>query len=152
MNQGIATALTAIGAAQALKVPIKQRITGEWDWSVLLQTGGMPSSHSAGVTALATYVAWKKGLRTVDFALSTIFGMIVMYDAMGVRRYAGETAMEVNDLKVEVEKLAKEHPGIYHKKREKELKEMLGHMPREVAAGSLLGLAVGTLSYWLVRS
>jgi acid phosphatase family membrane protein YuiD len=152
MNQGIATALTAIGAAQALKVPIKQKITGEWDWSVLLQTGGMPSSHSAGVTALATYVAWKKGWRTVDFALSSIFGMIVMYDAMGIRRYAGETAMEVNDLKVEVEKLAKEHPGIYHKKREKELKEMLGHMPREVAAGSLLGLAVGTLSYWLVRS
>lgn len=151
MNQGIATALAAIGAAQVLKVPIKQMTTDEWDWSALFGTGGMPSSHSAGVTALATYVALKEGIRSVDFALAAVFGVIVMYDAMGIRRHAGETAVEVNELKEEVEKLAKEHPGVYHQKREKELKEMLGHLPSEVVGGSLLGIAIGTVSYLLTE-
>jgi acid phosphatase family membrane protein YuiD len=149
MNPGIITALSAIGAAQLMKVPIKRWRTGRWDKSALFQAGGMPSSHSAGVSALATYVGLKRGMRTVDLALAAIFGMIVMYDAAGVRRQAGEIAVEVNNLEEEVEKLVLHHSGEYHRAREKDLKEQIGHLPEEVLAGSLLGIAVGTAGYYL---
>lgn len=151
MNKGIEAALMAIGTAQLMKVSLKRCKEGVWDGAALLETGGMPSSHSAGVTALATYIALSKGVRTIDFALASIFGLIIMYDAMGIRRHAGETAVEVNDLKEEVEKLARKHRGGYHQKREKELKEVLGHLPGEVAVGCLLGIGVGSLSYLLTE-
>jgi acid phosphatase family membrane protein YuiD len=147
MNRGLATAMTALGLAQALKVPIEYARKGKWNFAKLVETGGMPSSHSAAVSSLAAYVALKRGLCSVDFAISTIFGLIVMYDAMGIRRHAGEIAVEVNDLKVEVEQLADHHPGVYHEKKEKELKEMLGHLPEEVIGGCLLGIGLGTVSY-----
>lgn len=149
MNRGITTALASIGAAQALKLPIGYSKTKRWDWSSFLQTGGMPSSHSAGVASLATYIALKRGIPTVDFALSAVFGMIVMYDAMGIRRHTGEIAVEVNELDAQIERLSEQHPGIYHVKREKELKEQLGHLPIEVLGGSLLGIAMGAFSFWL---
>jgi uncharacterized protein len=106
----------------------------------------MPSSHSAAVAALSSYIAWKRGLCSIDFAVSSIFGLIVMYDAMGVRRHAGEIAAEVNELQEEVDLLADRRPGGYHEQRRKHLKEVLGHMPEEVAAGLILGVAVGTTS------
>lgn len=149
MNRAITTAIGSIGIAQALKLPVHYARTGKWDWSALLRTGGMPSSHSAGVASLASYIALKKGISTIDFALSAVFGLIVMYDAMGIRRHAGEIAMEVNELDVQVEKLSRQHPGFFHVKREKELKEQLGHMPEEVLAGAILGAAIGAVSYVL---
>jgi acid phosphatase family membrane protein YuiD len=150
MNKAFTTAIAAMGAAQLIKMQLKRRETGVTDWLTLTQTGGMPSSHSAAVTSLATYVGFKKGWKSVPFALSSIFGMIVMYDAMGIRRHAGEIAMEVNQLEEEVEKLSNEHfPGDYHRKREKDLKELLGHMPAEVAGGALLGIGAGAVGYWL---
>jgi hypothetical protein len=147
LNRGFTTALATIGIAQFLKLPIKKFRTGKWDVTNLLGTGGMPSSHSAAVTSLTTYIAMDKGVKSIDFALSTMFGLIVMYDAMGIRRHAGEIAMQVNKLDVEVEKLAGHHPGIYHQRRHKELKEMLGHQPEEVFGGAVLGTIIGTLSY-----
>jgi acid phosphatase family membrane protein YuiD len=66
---------------------------------------------------------------------------------MGIRRHAGEMAVEINNLDVQVERLADEHPGIYHQRRREELEEQLGHMPAEVAAGAVLGIAVGTASF-----
>lgn len=149
MNRGLVTALVGLGLAQVLKIPIRYAQSGEWDWKKLVATGGMPSSHSASVTSLATYVALKKGVCSLDFAISAIFGLIVMYDAMGIRRHAGEIAVEVNELNAEMERLADQHPGVYHEKRDKELKEMLGHLPQEVVGGSILGLAVGATSYML---
>lgn len=151
MNRALTAALLGIGTAQALKLPIHYTKTREWDWSQLIETGGMPSSHSAGVSALASYVALKRGFSAVDFALSAVFGAIVMYDAMGVRRHAGEIAIEVNELDEQVERLAQEHPGIYHVRRRKELEERIGHMPVEVLGGALLGVAIGTLSYLLEK-
>ncbi|MCI3919530.1 divergent PAP2 family protein [Paenibacillus sp. TRM 82003] len=151
MNRAIATGLSSIGIAQALKLPIEYATQRKWDWSTLFRTGGMPSSHSAGVSSLATYIALKKGVSAIDFAISSMFGMIVMYDAMGIRRHAGEMAVELNDLDMQVEKLADQHPGLYHKRRKEELKEQLGHLPREVAAGALLGIGIGMLSYALDR-
>lgn len=132
-----------------IKVPIAYAKTGKWDWSQALEAGGMPSSHSAGAAALSTYAALKRGLSSIDFAISAVYGLIVMYDAMGVRRHAGETAIEVNDLDEQVERLSHQHPGTYHKRRQEDLEERLGHMPIEVAGGMLFGVAVGAVSYFL---
>ncbi|WP_169087863.1 divergent PAP2 family protein [Paenibacillus sp. PL91] len=142
-NRGLVTAIAAVGAAQLLKLPLHYAKTGRWEIRKLIGSGGMPSSHSSGVSALAAYTATKCGVKTPEFAISAMLGIIVMYDAMNIRRHAGEIAMQVNDLDVDVEKLAGKHPGIYHIRRRKRLKESLGHQPREVAAGSVLGLLFG---------
>ncbi|WP_117153762.1 divergent PAP2 family protein [Paraliobacillus quinghaiensis] len=147
MNRAITTALMGIGTAQFLKVPLNYVDTGTWDWEKLFGTGGMPSSHSSAVTSLTTYVALKKGVPSIDFGVSSIFGLIVMYDAMGIRFQAGEMAIAVNDMNEQLEKISEDHHGIYHQKRKKELKEMLGHLPIEVAGGALLGIAIGMVSY-----
>ncbi|NEW05370.1 divergent PAP2 family protein [Paenibacillus sp. SYP-B3998] len=151
MNQALTTALIGIGAAQAMKLPITYAKTKQWDVSQLIQTGGMPSSHSAGVSALATYIALKRGLSAIDFAVSSVFGAVVMYDAMGIRRAAGEIAVEVNDLDERLERLAEQHPGPYHARKRKALKEQLGHLPIEVLGGAVLGITIGTLSYLFER-
>lgn len=143
------TGLGSIALAQAMKLPLQFIRTGEWKWSALTQTGGMPSSHSAGVASLAAYIALKKGVPAIDFAISSLFGLIVMYDAMGIRRAAGEMAVELNQLDVQVEQLSDHHPGLYHERRQEALKEQLGHIPQEVAVGAVLGAAIGAASYWL---
>ncbi|MEW9697910.1 divergent PAP2 family protein [Paenibacillus sp. SI8] len=147
MNRALTTALIGMGTAQAVKIPIHYAKTKEWDWSQLIQTGGMPSSHSAGVSALTAYIALKRGFSAIDFAVSSVFGAVVMYDAMGIRRAAGEIAVDVNDLDERVESLVKLQPGPYHARKRKALKERLGHLPVEVLGGALLGIAVGSLSY-----
>lgn len=146
MNRGIMTALSAIVAAQGLKLPIHYAMKGEWDWKRTLGTGGMPSSHSSGVAALATYTAARYGIKSIEFAIAAMLGMIVMYDAAGIRRHAGEIAIQVNDLDADVERLAGEHPGMYHTRRKERLKETLGHQPEEVAGGAILGAAIGYVS------
>lgn len=145
MNRGIITALSAIGLAQGLKIFTHKKLTGEWDLKQAFTTGGMPSSHSAGVAALASYVAANKGTRHTETALAVVFGVIVMYDAQGVRRHTGEIAQLVNDLEDNFVKLSGNFPSFEYVEREKELKELLGHQPIEVAAGALLGTAFGVL-------
>ncbi|GKU76142.1 divergent PAP2 family protein [Paenibacillus sp. L3-i20] len=144
-NRGLVTALTAVGAAQLLKLPMQYVRTSEWDTKKIIGSGGMPSSHSSGVTALAVYSATKYGVSSPEFAIATMLGLVVMYDAMNIRRHAGEIAIQVNDLDVDVEKLSGHHPGIEHKKRKERLKETLGHQPSEVAAGAVLGAIIGFL-------
>lgn len=152
MNRGITTALLSIGLAQFLKIPIKKVRTGKWDWGVFFETGGMPSSHSAGVSSLATFIALKRGISTIDFALSTIFGLIVMYDAQGVRRQTGELSIRVNDLYEDLDRLEKqEKRAEIHEEKEEKVKEVLGHQPEEVLGGALLGVATGSLSYLLSK-
>jgi uncharacterized protein len=148
MNRALSAALMGVGAGQVLKVPIQFLKTGSWNWSVAVEPGGMPSSHSAGVASLAAYTAMKKGIGSIEFAISAIYGLVVMYDAMGIRRHAGEIAVEVNELDQKVEALANEHPGVYHEKREQILEEKLGHMPAEVLGGTVLGILVGALSFY----
>jgi acid phosphatase family membrane protein YuiD len=150
MNKAIMTALLSILTAQGLKIPFEYAQTGKWNIGTALTAGGMPSSHSSGVASLATFIGLKKGLRSPEFAIATMLGLIVMYDAAGVRRHAGETAIAVNDLEESIERLTESHPEIkYHNKREKDLKEKLGHLPSEVVAGALFGTAVGVLGYFL---
>ncbi|CDQ20580.1 hypothetical protein SAMN05192559_105153 [Halobacillus karajensis] len=146
MNRGIMTALSAIGIAQVLKIITHKRVSGEWDIKQVATTGGMPSSHSAGVSALAAYIAANKGSRHTETALAAIFGVIVMYDAQGIRRHTGEIAQLVNDLEDNFATISGDFPSFEFVERDKELKELLGHQPIEVLGGALLGAALGYLS------
>lgn len=146
MNRGIVTALSAIGLAQGLKIVTHKKMTGVWDWKQAFTTGGMPSSHSAGVSALTSYVAANKGTGHTETALATVFGVIVMYDAQGIRRHTGEIAQLVNDLEDSFVKISGDFPSFEYVEREKDLKELLGHQPIEVLGGSILGVCLGLLS------
>lgn len=99
--------------------------------------GGMPSSHSAFVTALAVAVGKSEGWTSSITALAIVFALIVMYDAAGVRRAAGKQAAILNRM---VEEIFEE--GQFHHER---LIEFLGHSPIEVFAGSLLGLIIAMI-------
>ncbi len=101
----------------------------------------------AGVVSLASYLGLKKGFSSDSFALATLLSLIVMFDAMGIRRHAGLIAMEVNELEDTVFKLTQEHPHHAHRRRDAELEERLGHMPAEVLGGAVLGAVIGFLSY-----
>ena len=105
------------------------------DLRKMYASGGMPSSHSATVSALATAVAKTDGLRSTSFAIAFMFAFIVMYDALGVRRAAGEQARILNQL---VNNLSENKP-VYLKKN---LKELIGHTPLEVVVGALLGILI----------
>lgn len=146
--RGIVASLISIVLAQIIKVPINGFKTGNWDLKQAFGSGGMPSSHSAGVTSLATYIGLKLGTRSLDFALSLIFGLIVMYDAQGVRKHAGETAIKVNELEKKIDQLSGHNQDEAHDRKTKSLKESIGHQPEEVIAGALLGFFVGLFSFF----
>lgn len=99
-------------------------------------TGGMPSSHSSTTTSLAASIAVVEGTSSPMFAAATIFSMVVMYDAAGIRRAAGKQAGVLNKI---VEKLAHK---IEEKVHDETLKELLGHTPFEVLIGAILGIVV----------
>lgn len=151
MNKGVYIALLSIGMAQGLKIPIHYVKKGELRPDLFFQTGGMPSSHSAGVSSLTTFIALKRGVPTVDFALSLVYGLIVMYDAQGIRRQTGELTLKVNSLGELVDKIHKDETVKFEEEGPKKLKEMLGHQPAEVLGGALLGVLTGTLGYLLTK-
>ncbi len=111
LNFPLWTAMTAIFFAQFIKVPLHFLVTKTWDWSLLTSTGGMPSSHSAAVAALSTGVALDVGPGSSLFAVSAIFAIIVMFDATGVRRQAGEQAVVVNQLAADFQRFIAEAKG-----------------------------------------
>ena len=143
MNRGIMTAITGIVIAQGLKVLTYYRKNKEWDLSQVISTGGMPSSHSAGVSALAAYVASNKGTRHTETALAVVLSVIVMHDAQGIRRHTGEIARLVNDLEDSIAEISGDLPSFDFVEREEELKELLGHEPMEVVGGAVLGALLG---------
>lgn len=147
MNKGVYVALISIVLAQVLKIPIHFMKTGKWKPDLFFQTGGMPSSHSAGVSSLTTYIALQRGMPTVDFALSLIYGLIVMYDAQGIRRQTGELTLKVNDIGEFIDKIHEKENVEYKEKAPVKLKEMLGHKPQEVIGGAVLGIVIGVIGY-----
>ncbi len=133
------TAVLAWFVAQLIKFVMELWHNKNFSWYVLLlSTGGMPSSHSAFVSALMTMVGFKEGFNSSQFAMSAAFSMVIMVDAAGLRRAAGKQAAVLNML---IEKL--NNPSI---SIDKKLRELLGHTPIEVAAGALLGIVMGTVS------
>jgi len=101
-----------------------------------IETGGMPSSHTASVVSLLTTIGIREGVSSSQFAITFVFAMIVMYDSSGVRRAAGKQAAVLNRIVKDLGK--KDGKRII----EKDLKELLGHTPVEVFAGAVLGIAV----------
>ena len=136
-NRVLWSALIPWGLAQLIKLPLHFLLHREWDWSLLLSTGGMPSSHSALVTGAFFAVGLQEGFNSPLFAIAFVLAMIVVYDATGVRRAAGDHARVINLM---IDELLTGHPLA-----EKELKEVLGHTPREVLAGIVLGLLMSFL-------
>lgn len=147
MNKAVYLALLSIGLAQGMKIPIHYFKKKEWAPEVFFGTGGMPSSHSAGVATLTTYIALKRGLPTIDFALSLIYGLIVMYDAQGVRRQTGELTLRVNSMNELIDKINEKESVEFKEKPPTKLKEVLGHQPEEVLGGALLGVLVGIIGH-----
>lgn len=135
--------------AQLLKTIFTLLSTGKVVLERLVGAGGMPSAHSAGTSALAIAMARKLGFDSPEFGLAFAFAAIVMYDAMGVRRAAGEQAKVLNKMIFQIPQLRifpKEKTGETAPEPKplvnKELKEFLGHTPVEVLCGCLLGILV----------
>ena len=122
--------------AQLMKYVTTFYREGKWDWRVMFDSGGMPSSHSSLVVGLTTAVAYGYGLSSTLFPLALAFSLIVMYDAAGVRRHAGKQAEVLNRI---LEGMVKGDVS------EKKLKEVLGHSPLQVFAGSFLGVLIGIM-------
>ena len=142
-NPVLIAGLLSWGIAQAIKVPLDYFNTKVWNWALLLRAGGMPSSHSALVAATAHAIGLFVGFETPLFALSLAIAIIVIYDATGIRRQAGQHAEIINAM---IRDLAKGHPL-----KQQQLREVLGHTPLEALAGMLLGLAVAQLIWFSWR-
>ena len=127
-NQLLFWSLISCITAQLLKIIFNLFFEGELRFGIVFQTGGMPSSHSALISALSAGVGWELGFDNPVFAMSVGVSLIVMYDASGIRKSAGMQAIEINKISRELDK-----------NKELFLKESLGHTKLEVVVGSFLG-------------
>lgn len=132
-NNPLLAAITAWFIAQAAKLVTGLIKTKKFDLEIMFASGGMPSSHSSTVVALAVVIGFQEGFGSSLFALATIFAVIIMYDATGVRQAVGLQAKLLNDY----------FKGIRHETPL--LNELVGHTEFQVFVGLLLGLAVGFL-------
>ena len=128
--------------AQILKTLLHTFLTKDFDPERLVGSGGMPSSHSSTVVALATAVNFEYGPASFEFAISAIFAIIVMYDARGVRRETGLQAVVLNDIIKIFEDMGRNEISVHDK-----LKEFVGHTPLQVVMGAILGLLIALLIY-----
>lgn len=122
---------------QVFKVICDLVKTKKFNFKRIMGAGGMPSSHSAVVTSLATLIGKYEGVDTPIFAMSVVFALVVMYDAAGVRRAAGKQAHLLNKII--------ETPGLSSVQVQEKLVEVLGHTPLQVIVGAILGIGVGLL-------
>ena len=141
-NELFISAATAWLVAQVLKTLIHAFLTKNFDLERMYGSGGMPSSHSSTVTALATSSFFLHGAGSSEFAISVILAIIVMYDARGVRRETGIQAKVLNDL---MELLKDIHNEIMP--MDEKLKEFVGHTPLQVVAGALLGFIIACTTH-----
>ncbi|MCS6959096.1 MAG: divergent PAP2 family protein [Pseudanabaenaceae cyanobacterium SKYGB_i_bin29] len=136
-NRVLLIALSASLVAQLIKVIIESIRHRCLKLQVFFETGGMPSSHSALVSALATGIGLTQGWDSGLFAIACVFAVIVMYDATGIRRAAGQQAQLLNQIVVE----------LYEDSPPDPLKELLGHTPVQVVVGAIVGIV---LMWWLL--
>ncbi len=133
--------LTAWILAQLLKIPIHYLVNHEWHFGLLFTSGGMPSSHTALMTATTLAIGLYVGFGSPLFALAFAISMIVIYDAAGVRRQAGIHAQRINLL---LHELFKGNPI-----SQDLLKEVIGHTPQQVIGGIILGSMIA-LGFWFL--
>lgn len=122
---------------QVFKVIWDLVATHKFNFKRILGAGGMPSSHSAVVTSIATMIGKTQGIDSPIFALAMFFAFVVMYDAAGVRRAAGKQAKLLNKLV--------ETPGLSNIQVQEKLVEVLGHTPMQVIVGATIGVTVGLI-------
>lgn len=146
-NAPLMAALAAILLTQVLKVPIHYLIHRNWELHKVIDAGGMPSSHAAGVMALVVALAYVVGSQSPTFATAVVFAAIVMYDAGGIRRHAGEHAALLNRIAMEISRMHVPLARTAERASEEgeRLKEILGHEPSEVVVGAILGAVVGII-------
>jgi acid phosphatase family membrane protein YuiD len=132
-NQAFMTWLVACVIAQSVKIMLGVARLRRFDFRWLFGTGGMPSTHAAGVTALSVAIGLQTGFDSPLFAVAVAFTVITLFDAQGVRRWSGRQAQVLNKLLEDM----------YFKRRiqEQRVKELLGHTPIEVFAGMGIGIA-----------
>lgn len=136
-NHVLMVTLLAWAIAQTIKVALGVLRTKRFDFRWFIGTGGMPSAHAAGSSALAVIIGLDHGFDTVLFALAAVFAMVTMFDAQGVRRSTGKQASILN----------KVLDDIYWKGKieEDRLKELIGHTPIEVFMGSIIGILLAII-------
>jgi len=139
-NDIVGVAILSWIIAQTLKVLFGVLREKRFNFKWFVGTGGMPSSHAAGVMALATAVGIETGFNSISFAISFIFSLIVLFDAQSARRTIGTQASILNRIM----------DDIYWKKKIEtdRLKELVGHTPVEVFAGAALGIVIAMLFYY----
>ncbi len=141
-NPVMLSAIIAWLLAQIIKVLGEYITQRQWNWVLLFQAGGMPSSHSAMVSAAALSVGLYVGFDQPVFAISSILAIIVIYDATGIRRETGRQAVLINTM---IQDLAKGKLAQVDR-----LKEVLGHTPGEAVLGTLLGIVIALVVRILV--
>ena len=136
-NRAFQSWLVACLVAQGIKITLGVLQLKRFDFRWLIGTGGMPSTHAAGVSALSITVGYMNGFDSPLFAVSAAFTVITLFDAQGVRRWSGRQAQVLNKMLEDM----------YFKRRiqEQRVKEMLGHTPIEVLAGMAVGILTATL-------
>lgn len=135
-NQFFISAALGWLIAQVLKTIIHTTLTKTFVAERMVGSGGMPSSHSSTVCALATSTYFQYGSSSFEFALASFFAIVVMYDAIGVRRETGIQAKVLNEMMDLFSNMGK---GV---SMEDKLKEFVGHTPLQVLAGAILGIAI----------
>ena len=127
-------------SSQIIKVLLNLMLLRRLDVTRFVGAGGMPSAHSAFVTALAASMGLNYGFDSAYFAIAAALAVVVMYDAAGVRRAAGKQAAKINKI---IKHLMDKRSG--YQDTQEQLRELLGHTPLEVLAGALLGIIMAIL-------
>lgn len=143
-NQIFLAAVLGWLVAQVLKTIIHMIVNRQFVAERMVGGGGMPSSHSATVCALATATGMKYGGGSFEFAVTVMLAIIVMYDAMGVRRETGIQGRILNEMLDIFTNMGKEISA------EAKLKELVGHTPLQVLMGAILGISIAVLigNFW----
>lgn len=148
-NRVLLAGITGWAAAQVLKAIIYTIINKKFSMERLFGDGGMPSGHSATVSAMAVMALLHYGIGSFEFAVTAMLAIIVMHDAMGVRLETGKQAEVINELMILIEEIVDDfnNEETLEKKFQKvfsgeKLKEYVGHTPVQVAAGCMLGILV----------
>lgn len=142
-NYALNVAVIAWLSAQTIKTLLNFITTKKFNVERMFGAGGMPSAHSASVCGMTIAIARTEGFQSPLFAIAFLFASIVMYDAMGVRRAAGEHAKIIN--MIVKKNREKKSDIIYAPKSKDMLKEFLGHTPLEVMGGAMLGILVAMI-------
>lgn len=170
MNYPLISAFTAIFFAQAIKYPIAFFSKKSPKIEIMTSTGGMPSSHSAAVASLITSLIFEYGFSSPLVAIATVFGVIIMFDSMGVRRQSGEQGLVIDALIRQINNKEEKIKQAITESRSEELTnptidenaldryedlvitKYLGHTPTEVFAGVLTGGLVAVIIRYLYVS